>query len=142
MAAWRQYDMPHQEPLPPVVAVLNSNEDLVRLIREVLHDEGYLTIAHHIKDWRDGNTDITGFLNDRDPRVVVFDLAPPFSLNWQFFQLFKQHPSMTGRQVILTTDNAAALKQVCGVDALQIVGQDADPRALLSAVAKAFSRRS
>ena len=126
---------------PQVVAVLNSNEDLVRLIREVLHGEGYLTIAHHIKDLRDGHTDMTRFLEDRDPPVILFDLAPPFTINWQFFQVFREHPSVKGRTVILTTNNAAALKKVCGVDALQIVGQDDDLRQLLAAIARAFKKR-
>jgi CheY-like chemotaxis protein len=130
------------EPKPAVVAVLNSNEDLVRLVREVLHGEGYLTIAHHIKDLRDGNTDMTRFLEDRDPPVIIFDLAPPFTINWQFFQIFKQHPTMKGRKVILTTNNAAALKQVCGVDALQIVGQDEDLGQLLETIKAAFTERT
>jgi len=133
--------MAKRDPKPRVVAVLNSNEDLVRLIREVLHGEGYLTIAHHIKDLRDGDTDMTRFLEDRDPSVIVFDLAPPFTINWQFFQVFKRHPTMKGRRVILTTNNAAALKQVCGVDALQIVGQDKDLRELLAGIARAFAAK-
>ncbi len=130
--------MEKRDSKPRVVAVLNSNEDLVRLVREVLHGEGYLTIAHHIKDLRDGNTDMTRFLEDRDPPVIVFDLAPPFTINWQFFQLFKRHPTMKGRNVVLTTNNAKALKDVCGVEALQIVGQDEDLRQLLAAVKQAF----
>jgi hypothetical protein len=126
--------MASREPRPEVVAILNSNEDLVRLVRETLHDEGYLTMAHHIADLRDGNTDIGRFFEERNPRVVIYDLAPPFTLDWQFLQLLKEHSALMGRRVILTTTNAVALKEVCGVEALQIVGTDEDLRRLLSEV--------
>jgi hypothetical protein len=39
---------------------------------------------------------------------------------------------------VLTTNNAAALKEICDVDALQVVGSDADLRELLHRVGKAF----
>lgn len=127
-----------QRSKPRLVAVLNSNDDLVRLITETLHDEGYLTMRHHIADLRDGHTDITRFFEDRDPRVIIYDLAAPFTPNWQFYQLLSAHPSMKGRKVVLTTNNAAALKEICDVDALQVVGSDADLRELLQRVGKAF----
>ena len=126
---------------PRVVAVLNHNDDLVRLIREALHDEGYLTLHHHISDLRDGNTDIARFFEDRNPRVVIYDVAPPFMLNWQFFQVLSTHSAMVGRKVILTTNNAAACKECCGIDALQIVGSDADLGALVQRVNTIFRRR-
>ena len=124
--------------LPRLVAVLNSNDDLVRLISETLHDDGYLTMRHHVADLRDGNTDITRFFEDRDPRVIIYDLAAPFLPNWQFYQLLSAHPSMKGRNVVLTTSNAAALKEICDVEALQVVGSDADLRELLRRVGRAF----
>ena len=133
--------MARRAPLPKLVAVLNSNDDLVRLIRETLHDEGYLTMHHHIADLRDGKTDITRFFEDRDPRVIVYDIAAPFTLNWQFYQLLASHRAMKGRKVVLTTNNAAALKKMCGVDALQVVGADDDLRRLLEKVNAAFRRR-
>jgi DNA-binding NarL/FixJ family response regulator len=126
------------EPTPRVVAVLNSNDDLVRLVREALHNEGYLTLTHHIADLRDGHTDISQFLVDRDPPVIIYDIAPPFTLNWQFLGLLRKHPAMTNRTVILTTNNSAALKEVIGIDALQIVGRDDDLAQLVAAVNKAF----
>jgi hypothetical protein len=123
-----------------LIAVLNSNDDLVRLIRETLHADGYVTIAHHIADLRDGKTNITQFFEDRNPAVIIYDLAPPFTLNWAFYKILQRHPAMLGRQVILTTDNAAALKEVTGVDALQIVGKDKDLGMLLDLVKAALRR--
>lgn len=125
---------------PRLVAILNSNDDLVRLVRETLHAEGYVTVAHHIADLRDGRTSITQFLEDRDPPVIVYDLAPPFALNWMFFKVLRRHPAMRGREVILTTNNAAALKEIVGIDALQIVGLDKDLSMLLDLVKRALRR--
>jgi DNA-binding response OmpR family regulator len=133
--------MTRREPKPKLVAMLNSNDDLVRLIRETLHDEGYLTIQAHITDLRDGNIDITRFLEDRDPPVIIYDLAAPFTLNWQFFQIFSAHRAMRNRRVILTTNNAAALKDICGVEALQVVGADEDLAELVARVNAQFKTR-
>ena len=132
--------MDEHETLPRFVAILNSNEDLVRLVRETLHDEGYLTMQHHIKDLRDGHTDITRLFEDRNPQVVIYDIAAPFTLDWQFFQVLSRHPTMTNRQVVLTTNNAAALEKICHVQALQVVGSDDDLRELLARVKDAFER--
>jgi DNA-binding response OmpR family regulator len=131
-----------RENKPRFVAVLNSNDDLVRLIRETLHDEGYLTMHHHIADLRDGKTDITRLFEDRDPTVVIYDIAPPFTINWQFLQVLSAHSSMKRRSVIVTTTNAAALKEMCGVDALQIVGGNKDLAELVDAVNGEFRRRA
>jgi CheY-like chemotaxis protein len=130
--------MARREPKPRLVAILNSNDDLVRLIRETLHDEGYLTMQHHIADLRDGNTDITRLFEDRDPPVIIYDIAPPFTLNWQFLQILSAHRTVKGRHMILTTNNAAALKEFCGVDALQVVGGNSDLAQLVQAVNRAF----
>jgi CheY-like chemotaxis protein len=134
--------MAHLPELPRIVAVLNSNEDLVRLIREALHGEGYLTIGHHIADLRDGHTDISRFLHDRNPPVIIYDLAPPFMLNWQFLGLLRKHPQMKNRTIILTTDNASAVRHVIGVEALQVVGMDDDLRQLVAAVNAAFKTKT
>jgi CheY-like chemotaxis protein len=115
--------MAHLPELPRIVAVLNSNEDLVRLIREALHGEGYLTIGHHIADLRDGHTDISRFLHDRNPPVIIYDLAPPFMLNWQFLGLLRKHPQMKNRTIIL-------------------VGMDDDLRQLVAAVNAAFKTKT
>ena len=130
--------MTKREPKPKLVAILNSSDDLVRLIRETLHDEGYLTMHHHIADLRDGNTDITRLFEDRDPPVIIYDIAPPFTLNWQFLHVLRAHRAMKRRRVILTTNNAAALKELCGVDALQVVGGNADLSQLVEAVNREF----
>jgi CheY-like chemotaxis protein len=132
--------MEHHEPKPRLIAILNSNDDLLRLIRETLHDEGYLTMQHHIADLRDGKTDITRLFEDRNPPVIIYDLAPPFTLNWQFFQILSSHRAVKGRHVILTTSNAAALKKISGVDALQVVGSNDDLSALVTAVNDEFRR--
>jgi hypothetical protein len=132
--------MARRELRPRLVAVLNSNDDLVRLIQETLHDEGYLTMQNHIKDLRDGRVDITRFFEDRDPPVIIYDLAAPFTLNWQFYQILSEHRSMKGRRVILTTNNSVALKEACDVDALQVVGSDSDLGALIDAVNREFKR--
>jgi hypothetical protein len=132
--------MARRAPKPRLVAILNSNDDLVRLIQETLHDEGYLTMTHHIKDLRDGNVDITRFFEDRDPPVIIYDVAAPFTLNWQFFQILGAHKAMKGRRVILTTNNAAALKEMCGIDALQVVGGNKDLAELVDVVNREFRR--
>jgi hypothetical protein len=54
-----------------VVAVVNSNEDLVNIIRETLEDEGFTVCTGHIAHIKHGQEDFLQFLDQHDPRVVI-----------------------------------------------------------------------
>jgi CheY-like chemotaxis protein len=62
---------------PSVVAVVNSSEDVVTLIRELLEDEGFHTVAGHVPSFKSGKEDLLAFLETHDPAAIVFDVAPP-----------------------------------------------------------------
>jgi len=37
-----------------------------------------------------GRQDFVAFLTTYRPQMIVYDLAPPYEENWQFFQLVRQ----------------------------------------------------
>ena len=108
---------------PHVVAVLNSNQDVTRLIRTTLEDEGYTVTTEHIISFRDGQKNLLEFLADHQPAVVVYDLAPPYKENWTFLEMLKRIPELAAIPVVLTTVNKRALEQAVGsTDAFEILG--------------------
>ncbi|MBA3884494.1 MAG: hypothetical protein H0X67_02035 [Acidobacteria bacterium] len=44
----------NQSTKPSVIAVINSNDDLVRIVREMLEDEGYTIATMHMSEIRKG----------------------------------------------------------------------------------------
>jgi CheY-like chemotaxis protein len=108
---------------PVVVAVLNSNQDVLRLIRSTLQDEGYAVVTEHIISFREGEANLTRFLMTHHPSVVVYDLAPPYQENWNFLQLFCKIPEIAAIPMVLTTVNKAALENTVGkTNAFEILG--------------------
>jgi len=83
---------------PPVVAILNSNDDTVELLRTVLELEGIVVVSAHVSDLRRGQFDFSGFLSEHDPRVVIYDIPPPYDRSWLFFEHLKGLPTMKGRE--------------------------------------------
>jgi hypothetical protein len=63
---------------PPVVAVVNTNDDLVQLLREELLKAGFNVVTGHIRDIKAGLLDFSAFLSSHDPQVVVYDMAIPY----------------------------------------------------------------
>ncbi len=60
-----------------VVGVVNTNDDLVSVIRDALIGEGFNVVTAHIRDIKAGRQDFSAFLREHDPAVVVYDLAIP-----------------------------------------------------------------
>ena len=110
-----------------LVAVVNSSEEIVDLIRLVLDDAGIPSIGAHVFDFKRGRQDWVTFLQSYNPRVIIYDIAPPYEENWKFFQLVKDSKEAEGRQFILTTTNKAALHKLVGeIDAIEILGKPFD----------------
>jgi len=108
---------------PVIIAVLNSNQDVLRLIRSTLEDEGYMVATEHIVSFKNGDANLAQFITDHWPAVVVYDLAPPYKENWNFLRMVRRIPEFATVPLVLTTVNKAALEQAVGeTDAFELVG--------------------
>jgi DNA-binding response OmpR family regulator len=116
-----------------VVAVINSNDDLVAILRETLEDEGFNVTTAHIRDFKAGREDLPRYLAKHEPDAVVYDLAPPYADNWRFLRLMRKH--FGERPLVLTTVNRKALERAVGKSgAHEIEGRRTDLSRVVRAV--------
>ncbi len=62
---------------PTVVAVFNSSDDMVELLRILFERHGFVVVTGHIGQIRRGELDLNSFVEQHKPDVVVYDLVPP-----------------------------------------------------------------
>ena len=125
-----------------VVAIINTNDDLVQSLRNVLVNEGYYVVTAHISDFKAGRQDFTSFLKAHDPSALIYDIAVPYEDNWTFFQSLLKLPDTYDRKFVVTTVNKRVLEQRVGrTDAIEIKGGHADDfELIIDALAKRLSR--
>jgi len=136
--------MPPENKTDPItVAVVNSSEEVVDLIREVLEDNGFATVAGHVPDFKRGRADFDQFMQQHKPRVVVWDISPPYDDNWAYFQQeIHDRPSCAGCRFVITTTNHRVLTRLVGeTGAIEIVGKPFDLELLLKAVMQDAAER-
>ena len=111
-----------------VVAVINSNPDVVDILRLALERAG-LTVASTVHD--DSSSDrlkLEDFVRDHDPRVIVYDIAPPYDKNWRRLQDMRGLDIMRDRVFVLTSMNVRHLRELVGADELvfETIGKPMD----------------
>ena len=126
-----------------VVAIFNSNEDTVDLIKDVLERAGFVVVIGHIADIRRGNIDLEAFIRQHRPKVVVYDLVPPYDKAWAFLEHVRHSPAMEGCQFVITSVNAYRVRQVIAPNerVYEIVGKPLDLDEILRAVREASRAR-
>jgi DNA-binding NtrC family response regulator len=127
-----------------VAAVFNTSHDVVEMIRYTLQQAGIVVVSAFTHELRDGVVDIEKFIRQHDPRVIVYDIAPPYEPNWRLFEHFQTLPVMAGRQFVLTSPNASQVEKVAAKfkqPIYEIVGKPLDLTQLARAVKEASRAR-
>jgi DNA-binding response OmpR family regulator len=118
------------------VAVLNPNENTLEPLQAMLESHGYRVAVGYVGDVRRGSFDFVQFIREHDPRVIVWNIGPPFDRNWAFLQLVQTGEMLEGRRVIVTTTHREQLDAAVATDthALEVIGRPRDLENILAAV--------
>lgn len=121
---------------PTTVAVLNSNDDVLEMLRFALENAGFVVVSAHIDAVRRGESSFSDFVNEHEPQVIVYDLVPPYDRSWRFLEHLREAPNMRGRRVVITSTNAAKAVELSGSaeHVYEIIGKPYDINAIVKAV--------
>jgi hypothetical protein len=128
---------------PAVVAIVNTNPDLVRILRMALEKAGFVVFEIHIEDIKLGAANVDSFLTQHNPKVIVYDLAPPYDMNWRFLDHLRTGTGFKGRRFVLTSVNVAHAEEVVGKDEFvyEVLGEEKDTADVVRAVKEASRAR-
>ena len=120
---------------PPVVAVFNSNDDTVELIRAWFERDGIVVVSAHLDAIKRGNVDLGGFVEQHKPTAALFDIAPPYDRSWLFVQHLLSASPLAGVPAVFTTTNEQHVREVAGpAEVIELVGKPYDLNVLLERV--------
>lgn len=130
-------------PARPRIAIVNTSEDLIDVLKMFFQDEGYEVVTTNVRVFRTREQDLEQFIAAHDPAVLLWDIALPYDANWNFFQQVKQLPVMQGRRFVLTTTNEKRVREVACTEpeVIEIVGKPFDLNQLAQAVQRALQTR-
>ena len=125
----------------PVVAVVNTNPDVVEMMKARIEAAGFVVLVIHVAEIRAG-LDVGAVLAQHNPKVIVYDVVAPYERNWRFLQHLRESV-LTERHFVLTSPNERALRQLVGRDeqVYEILNDGADIDAIVQAVREAARAR-
>jgi len=129
---------------PIVVAIVNTNPDLVRLLRVNLESAGYVVLVIHIEDIKTAAGDVEAIIERHNPRVIIYDIVPPYDVNWRFFDHLRTTRAFQNRHFVITTVNISQVQRVVGKESVvyEVVGEASDIQQVVRAVREATRARA
>jgi DNA-binding NtrC family response regulator len=128
---------------PPVVAIVNSNDDVVEMLRLAFEQAGMVVVSAHVDQIKRGVTSLADFVAEHNPKVVLFDLVPPYDRSWRFVEHLTRAKLMNGRRFVITSANARMARELSGTseEVFEIVGKPYDISQITDAVKQASRAR-
>jgi CheY-like chemotaxis protein len=130
-------------PAVPVVAIINSNDDVVEMLRLSLEQAGFVTVSAHVDAIKRGKTSLIDFVKVHRPNVIVFDLVPPYDRNYRFIEHLRETEVLDGCHFVLTSTNPARAHELAGVSdqIYEVLGKPYDLDQITRAVKEASRAR-
>ena len=128
---------------PDVVAVINTSPDTIELLRLTLQPAGIVTVSAYTYEIRDGKIDLNAFMAAHRPKVIIYDVAPPYDANWRLLQHVRANPAVQGVQWVITSTNPVHVEKLAGKDEQvhEIVGKPYDLDRIAAATKEALRSR-
>src|SRR6185295_5927203 len=125
-----------------IVAIFNTNPEVLELVRESLQQAGFQAVIAHIDDLKRGRLDMIQFVEEHKPDVIVYDVAPPYDTNWTFLRLMRNSRVMQNRAFVVTTTNKRALEELIGPnDVVELLCKPYDLQQIVDACSAAFDKQ-
>jgi hypothetical protein len=96
------------------IAIVNTSDEVAEAMEWALRSAGWSTERASPLAFKRGHLQVTEFLKEHDPLVLVWDIAVPFEENWAYYQSLRQDPALGDRRFVLTTSNGRALRKLVG----------------------------
>ncbi len=120
----------------PVIAIFNSSDDMVELLRILLETHGYVAVTGHVNALRKGELDVKAFVEQYRPAAVLYDLIPPYDRQWAFLDLLRTSSPLKDLPFVLTSTNAKAARELAerSDTVIEIVGRPFEFDEVLAAI--------
>jgi len=132
----------HQHPSPPLVACVNSSEDVTQLVADYLRQYGFRAVTF-VTPIRFGTEPLIKFVTDLQPDACIFTVSIPYAESWQeFLSLRRAAPNVA---FVVTTTNQRAFDEIIGPideERLELFGKPYDLDEVCRAVRRALDRRA
>jgi CheY-like chemotaxis protein len=127
---------------PDVAAIFNTSPDAVEMLRNVMQRAGIVVVSAFTWEIRDGHVDLAAFIKQHQPRVIVYDIAPPYDENWNLFLHLRAMPFLAGLEFVITSTNVRYVQQLARTERIhEIIGKPFDLDEIVRAVKEALKAR-
>ena len=99
--------MPSQD----IVAIINTSPDTIDLLKDALERAGFVVVSTYTHAIRTGDVNLESFLRTHQPKVIVYDIAPPYERNWAFFENLQQ-TTLRDCRFVLTSVNTKHVERL------------------------------
>ena len=120
----------------PLVACVNSSEDIVLMLAEHLRMKGVRTVTH-VTPVRWGSEPVIEFLVNLRPDVCLYAVSIPYDANWRELEALRA--VVPEVPFVVTTTNKRALDELVGpTDSIEMIGKPDDLAEVVAAVRQAL----